>query len=447
MRVAEEELEPPEALLEVARTLESRGHEAWAVGGAVRDALAGRGGSDWDLATDARPDAVRRIFRRTVPVGIEHGTVGVLATDDVMYEVTTFRRDLRTDGRHAEVEFADDIDEDLGRRDFTINALAWRPETEELRDPFGGREDLEQRILRAVGEPADRFREDYLRVLRGFRFAGRFELWIEERTREALADAVSLTGDLSAERVREELMKIMDAPAPSSALRLYAEFGVLEEWYPEIAGAYADDPRRELYLAAVDEVARERRLLRVARWLVPVAEEWEERGEEARALLERLKFSNAETDRVVGLLAHYQPLLSPADSSAQLRRWLSRVGTEQVRDVFRLHFADARAAGAEEKERYLTALWRRVRDEMRDGPALTVSDLEVDGTDLMELDVQQGPLIGLLLDELLARVLEDPGMNERERLLEEARELVEVGKLDEIGGGPSGAGGGRPEAP
>lgn len=421
--------DPPEALHEIARTLESRGYEAWAVGGAVRDALMGQGGEDWDLATDARPDDVQRVFRRTVPVGVEHGTVGVLGSDEEMYEVTTFRRDIRTDGRHAVVEFTGDIREDLGRRDFTINAVAWRPATDEVLDPSGGRNDMRDRVLRAVGNPRERFREDYLRVLRGLRFAGRFSLRIEEETRRALEGATGYLGDLSAERIREELTKILADREPSVALRLYAEFGVLEEWYPELVPAYVEDPRREIYLAAVDALPPTRVPLRLARWLVPVAEDGERRAEAVREITERLRFSNRERDRVVHLVANYQPLVSPTDSAAQIREWIAGVGRENVYDLFRLHLADARAVAAEEKGRYLIHLWRRVREEARKDPPLTLDDLAVDGNDLMEVGVKQGPEVGILLEELMARVIEEPELNDRERLLELAEELMEMGSL------------------
>src|SRR5690606_14370270 len=151
----------PQAVREITRRLEEAGYQTWAVGGAVRDAVLGLPAGDWDLATRARPHEVRRLFRRTVPIGIEHGTVGVLGRDGVLYEVTTFRRDVETFGRHAVVEFADTVEEDLARRDFTLNALAWHPLTAELKDPFGGLRDLEERRLRTVGRPEERFAEDY----------------------------------------------------------------------------------------------------------------------------------------------------------------------------------------------------------------------------------------------------------------------------------------------
>ena len=211
------DLRPPGAVREIVRRLETAGYEAWAVGGAVRDAALGLPAGDWDIATRARPRDVRRLFRRTVPIGIEHGTVGVLGRDGRLYEVTTFRRDVETFGRHAVVEFADTIEEDLARRDFTCNALAWHPLTGELRDPFGGLADLHARRLRTVGDPAQRFAEDYLRVLRALRFAGHFGLTIEPATWDALVAATPNLARLSAERVREELWKILSKTRHASA--------------------------------------------------------------------------------------------------------------------------------------------------------------------------------------------------------------------------------------
>src|SRR5918998_5680344 len=161
------DLAPPEAVLAIAERLEGAGFETWCVGGAVRDALLGIRNLDWDLATAARPEEVRRLFRRTVPVGIEFGTIGVLDDGGLMHEVTTFRRDVRTDGRHAVVEYGASLDDDLARRDFTINAMAYHPRRHVLRDPFDGRADIDRRVVRAVGDPEQRMREDRLRALRG----------------------------------------------------------------------------------------------------------------------------------------------------------------------------------------------------------------------------------------------------------------------------------------
>ena len=229
------DLAPPPDVVRIARRLEESGFSTWAVGGAVRDALAGRRPADWDLATAARPGDVRRLFRRTVPVGIEHGTVGVLGRDGRMYEVTTFRRDVETFGRKARVSFSDTVEEDLERRDFTINAVAWHPLTREVRDPHGGAGDLCAGVLRTVGEPAERFREDRLRVLRALRFAGRFGLRVDAGTWAAARDTAPHLPELSAERVREELFKTLrEVARPSESLRLYQGCGALASLYPEL---------------------------------------------------------------------------------------------------------------------------------------------------------------------------------------------------------------------
>jgi len=354
--------------------------------------------------------------------------------------VTTFRRDVETDGRHAVVAFAESVDEDLARRDFTINALAWRPATGELRDPWNGRDDLERRVLRAVGDPAERFSEDYLRVLRGLRFAGRLALALEPATRAALEGAVPGLARLSAERVREELVKTLSGPGAGAALQLYAELGALAPWVPELAEVAARDPRWQETIAAVDAIGPHRPLLRLVRLLLalPRVEGADATGEEGveavERILRRLKFSNAELRAVRHLWEGYLPLVHPADSSARVREWLADVGRESARDLFRLHFAAARARGAEESKRLLAHAWRRVHEELVAEAPIALSDLAVNGDDLLALGIPRGPLVGLMLEELHAQVLEDPERNERETLLAEARELIELGAFEGLEG-------------
>src|SRR3954467_4313092 len=235
-------LNPPPPVLEIARRLEADGHEAWCVGGAVRDAILGHPHLDWDLATSATPDEVRGVFgkRRTIPVGIQFGTVGVLDEDGTMHEVTTFRRDVRTDGRHAEVEFGASLEEDLARRDFTMNAIAYSPSRDELRDPFDGRGDLGRRLVRAVGDADERMREDRLRALRAIRFAARFGFAIDPQTRRAIENSAPYLGRLSPERVKQELDKTMEqVRRPSDALTLWVASGAFETLIPELAHASA----------------------------------------------------------------------------------------------------------------------------------------------------------------------------------------------------------------
>jgi tRNA nucleotidyltransferase (CCA-adding enzyme) len=246
----------PEPVRAIARTLRAAGHEVWFVGGAVRDVLFESRGAgppprvgDFDIATSALPEAVRSLFRRTVPIGIEHGTVAVLNGDGASHEVTTFRRDVETDGRHAKVAFGVSIDDDLARRDFTINAVAVHPQTAEIRDPFGGRADLAAGLVRAVGDPAIRFREDRLRVLRALRFAAMFGFRVEPATWDALCASVPELDHLSRERVRDEWLKMLESSAPSAGVELWLQSGALARVWPEMAELGPDVPRR---LDAID---------------------------------------------------------------------------------------------------------------------------------------------------------------------------------------------------
>lgn len=407
----------PPAVLWIARTLEDAGFETWTVGGAVRDVLLGLPAGDWDLATRARPEDVRRLFRRTVPLGVEHGTVGVVAAAGEMFEVTTFRRDVETDGRHAVVAFADTVEDDLARRDFTINAIAWHPLREEFLDPFGGAGDLEARVLRCVGEPDRRFREDYLRVLRACRFAGRLRLEIDGATWQAMKASVEELQALSPERIREELVKVLEAdPTPSRALELYHDAGILAVLYPELAAAAQERPGEWAHtMRAVDVLPPRSPFLRLAMLLC---------GLEARAaaqILVRLRLSNVQVEEAARR-AGAPDLPDAAATDADVRRWLSRVGPERVAAVARLELARARsrtevgegAQGATPAD--VVASWRRVKAVRASRPPLSVADLAIDGRDLIRLGLRPGPAFGRILERLLDRVLEDPTLNTPEAL-------------------------------
>src|SRR5881296_3472478 len=227
----------PDAVLRIAQQLETAGYETWCVGGAIRDNLLGVENHDFDLTTAAPPGEVRRLFKRTVPVGIEHGTVAVLDQRNRQHEVTTFRKDIKTDGRHAVVEFGVSLMDDLARRDFTINAIAYHPLRHEWRDPFNGRADLDKKVIRSVGDPNWRFQEDYLRILRALRFSARFAFRIQSRTLEAAKANAQGLAQLSAERVRDEWFKgIATAARVSKLLTLWMEVGAARIWLPEVSG-------------------------------------------------------------------------------------------------------------------------------------------------------------------------------------------------------------------
>jgi len=429
-------LQPPASVLEIARTLHRAGYETWCVGGAVRDALLGIEHLDWDLATAARPEVVRRLFRRTVPVGLQFGTIGVLDADGHMHEVTTFRRDVRTDGRHAEVEFGVSLDDDLARRDFTINAIAWDPVGRRLADPFDGQGDLARGLVRAVGDPDARFREDRLRALRAIRFAARFGFRIEDETWGAIGRSAPHLGRLSAERVKQELEKTMEqVRRPSAALRLWRDSGAFATLVPALATV------PDVALAAVDALPLPgpptrplRRTLRLAALFSALE------PREAQRVLRALKFSNLDTATVGTLGALWHELGARiAETMAEhasgrdglddrtVRGWVARIGRLRLAAFARLAAAHwwawretGRPAPAASEWR---ALYRRmVRIAFRD--PLDVADLAVDGDDLRRAGVPGGPALGRVLQGLVRFVLDEPARNDPDQLLAEATRLA-----------------------
>ena len=432
-------LRPPKSVLEITRDLEKAGFEAWCVGGAVRDALLGHAHLDWDLATNATPDQVRTVFgrKRTIPVGIDFGTVGVLDVKGVMHEVTTFRRDVKTDGRHAEVEFGASLDEDLSRRDFTINAIAYSATTEKLHDPFKGQADLKAGIVRAVGAASERMREDRLRALRAIRFASRFGFTIDPETFEAIRSSAPHLTRLSAERVKQELEKTMDqVKAPSRALRLWRDSGAMQVLVPELTAA------SEEALAAVDCVAQPglpkrpgRRLARIAVLMSDVP------SERAFDVATRLRFSKHESQWIAGLVDKWQrlnavmaeSLSAGAIPGASVRRWVAAIGRTDLGAFFRV--ADARWSVRRASEgakrgvpaaRAVQSLYRRSLRAALTEP-VGLKDLAIDGGDLRRAGVQPGPAMGKILARLLDYVLEDPARNTMSGLIEEAKRLSAKG--------------------
>jgi tRNA nucleotidyltransferase (CCA-adding enzyme) len=422
---------PPPGVLEIARRLDRAGHETWCVGGAVRDAILGIPNVDWDLATAATPDQVRALFRRTVPKGIEFGTVGVFDSHGVMHEVTTFRRDVETDGRHARVAFGASLDDDLARRDLTMNAIAYSPMERRLHDPYGGREDIERGVVRAVGDPDTRMREDRLRALRAIRFAARFGFEIEPATWRAIVDSAPHLGRLSAERVKEELTKTMEQAArPSLALRRWRESGAFAALVPTL-GDVAD-----VNLAAADALPPPRLPRRPFRVLLRLAALWlgSDRAA-AEGSLRALRFSNQDV-RAVADLADWWARLGEsvrtalvgeeAAPDAALRRWARTTGRLRLAPFLRLAVARVCAeraaddAKVKEVRRRAASLYRRaVRVAYRD--PVEAADLAVTGSDLVAAGIAPGPEVGRILALLLEAVVADPAENTRDRLLARAR--------------------------
>jgi tRNA nucleotidyltransferase (CCA-adding enzyme) len=388
-------LDIPDSILQIAQILEGAGFEAWCVGGNLRDTLLGHPHSDYDIATSAKPEEVQRLFPRTVAVGIKYGTVGVLDRQRVLHEVTTFRQDVVTDGRHAVVRYGVALEEDLARRDFTINAIAYHPLRHEWRDPFEGKRDLDRALVRAVGNPAERFQEDYLRILRALRFAARFSFVIDPATWEAARAAAPGLAQLSAERVRDEWFKGLEtARSVQELTSLWVDVGAARIWIPELESRpFSQDLGAEPLPSGRDPV-----LLTVLLT-----------GSGA-AVLRRLKASNAEVERALGM--ERGPETPAAVDRRSVRRWLAAVGpaAEDLVSLWSLRHGT---------EPVWAATVREIRQR---GDPLTRSDLAVTGTDLMGLGVT-GPRIGETLATLLDRVLDEPALNTRETLLDLARQM------------------------
>jgi tRNA nucleotidyltransferase (CCA-adding enzyme) len=442
-------LDPPAEVREIVARLERAGHETWCVGGAVRDALLGHAHLDWDLATAAKPEEVMRIFKRTVPVGVEFGTVGVLDHENTMHEVTTFRRDVHTDGRHAVVEFGAKLDDDLARRDFTINAIAYHPKREEIRDPFEGQLDLQRGVVRAVGSAVDRMREDRLRALRAIRFASRFSFHIEPGTWGAIVGSAPHLGRLSPERVRQELEKTMEqVEKPSVALEWWRAAGALATLVPSIADAPLE---RFLALDFLPRAASGKvgdgagRAKPAAGTPTPEGggRETLDRlallffgdGEKAVATAAKaLRFSNAHTSWITALAAARADLGGEMDAAmwsampddAHIRRWIARVGRTRTDAFIALTEALWRARLSREAnpavEARLTPFASRASQVAFRDP-IELADLAVDGEDLGTVGIRPGPALGRVLHALLEKVIADPAVNTREDLLEFAISL------------------------
>jgi tRNA nucleotidyltransferase (CCA-adding enzyme) len=425
-------LNPPPAVLDIADRLERAGFEAWCVGGAIRDALLGHPHLDWDLATSATPDQVRTLFgaKRTIPVGVEFGTVGVLDRDNRMHEVTTFRRDVKTDGRHAVVEFGVSLEDDLARRDFTINAIAYSPRLDELRDPFGGRDDLKAKVVRAVGDPDARMREDRLRALRAIRFASRLGFAIDPATFAAIQASSAFLGRLSPERVKQELDKTMEqVRCPSAALRVWRDSGAFATLIAPLAGASNESLSVPDFLAMPGPPTRPaRRALRFAGLLVSLP------VRDASKVMTALRSSRVEIQLVEAMADRWHRLGRPIEDrmaagsvpEADVRRWVAAMGRLQVGSFMRLAnavWAARRASGeAAPSPQAVRALYRRMLHvALRD--AIDLGSLAVDGDDLRAHGIPAGRSLGRILQALLDGVIEDPSRNTRDWLLREAQEL------------------------
>ena len=441
-------------LKEIASFFNSDGKEIYLVGGAVRDMLRGEKIHDWDLATNALPGEVSAIVKRAggkvVPTGIKHGTVTAFYKKHSA-EITTFRTESGySDGRRPDqVIYADAIEEDLSRRDFTMNAIALRLPDGEIVDPFGGGADIKAGIIRCVGKAGERFNEDGLRPLRAVRFAAQLGFEIEQNTLDAISGALSVSAKVSWERVRDEIDKILASPVPSRAFLLMEKTGLLKLFLEELAecrgveqkGFHSFDVLDHCLYAcdysAVNGFSREVRLASLFHDVgKPQTRQMGESGvwtfyrhEEkstvmCNKILNRLRYSNAVIDEVCHLIKEHMFHYTDEWTDAAVRRFIARVGEANLENMYRLRRADAFAFSREDvMPPSLLLLANRIEKVLAAGRAFSLKDLAVSGKDLSQAGINSGKIMGIILKELLETVLDDPAQNTREKLLEIAMKI------------------------
>ncbi|MCR5590907.1 MAG: HD domain-containing protein [Lachnospiraceae bacterium] len=443
-------IEVPPKVATIINKLQDNGYEAYAVGGCVRDSYLGITPNDWDITTNALPAQVKALFRRTVDIGIEHGTVKVMMGDDG-FEITTYRIDGEyEDRRHPKnVTFTADLAEDLKRRDFTINAMAYSEKTG-LVDLFGGTEDLKAGLIRAVGDPEERFSEDALRILRALRFSARFGYDIEEKTKAAIIRMAPNLSEISAERIRDELEKLICSDNPDR-LRWAYIFKVTSVIFPEwdvmmecmqttphhftnvgdhtilvleyivknYAGLPAKDDRQLRLAALLHDIAKPDKKITGDDNINHFTGHPEMSEEMSENVLRRLKYDNDTINAVKHLVRYHDD--TPRLTYPAVRRFMIKAGVPNMENLIRLKYADLYAHTGyklEEKLDKIRKLEEMYRKIIEDGDCLSVKDLAVNGHDLMDMGIPNGPAIGEALAKLLDKVLDNPSMNEKDRLLQ-----------------------------
>ena len=430
----------PSKVETIINILETAGFEAYAVGGCVRDTLLGRTPNDWDITTSARPEQVKELFHRTVDTGLAHGTVTVLM-DKEGFEVTTYRVDGEyEDGRHPkEVTFTARLEEDLKRRDFTINAMAYN-HRKGLVDLFDGQKDLEGKVIRCVGDPLERFTEDALRIMRAVRFSAQLGFSLETDTRKALSVLAPNLKHVSAERIQVELVKLLVSPHPDY-LRIAYEAGITKEFLPEFDLCMETPQNTPHHCYTVGEhilhsllYVKEDRVLRITMFLhdiaKPVVRKTDENGRDhfknhgpegekmAKSILRRLKFDNDTISKVTRLIRWHD--LRPSSDPVEVRKAMNIIGEDLFPMWMEVQKADSQAQSdylAEEKRARQEGVRRTWEKIVREGQCVSLKGLAVTGSDLIAAGMKPGKEMGAVLHMLLEKVLEEPELNEKDKLL------------------------------
>lgn len=431
----------PKGVGDIINILIEHGYEAYAVGGCVRDSILNIHPEDWDITTSAKPDEVKRLFRRTVDTGIKHGTVTILYKED-SYEVTTYRIDGEyEDSRHpTSVEFTSNLSNDLKRRDFTINAMAYNKQ-DGLVDLYNGMDDLKKGIIRCVGNPAHRFDEDALRILRAFRFSAQLDFVIEEESYKAACLQKENLRNISAERIRTELNKLITSHHPEKLIDLYhagitkiilAEFDLMmeAEHYEnarETMGSYAIKTLQTLDDCDFKSDDRSELILRWTLLLHELARTQANNFKLVKSILKRLKFDNNTIEKVSRLIKWiYAPFeLSPYG----VRKAINKVGIDIIDLLFIVKRTILKTSDRDyykEKLKRLNIAHDIYKDVLESGDCIRLSMLKVDGRDLINIGYKPGKELGSALNMLLEIVLKDPRLNEKSTLLAKAKEYLDI---------------------
>ena len=439
----------PEKVNHIISQLQAAGYEAYAVGGCVRDSLIGRIPDDWDVTTSAKPQQVKALFRHTIDTGIQHGTVTVMLGHEG-FEVTTYRIDGEySDSRHPkEVLFTSKLVEDLKRRDFTINAMAYNDRSG-IVDMFHGIEDLEEGIVRCVGEATERFGEDALRILRAVRFSAQLGFSVAQDTKDAITKLAPNLKKISAERIQTELVKLLMSDHPDYMRDAYS-LGITKIVLPELDKAFETVQNNPHHMYTVGEHTmhclmhiKPDKSLRIAALLhdigKPDTKTTDENGIDhfhrhvevgesmAEMILKRLKFDNDTITKVKKYVRYHDYDIKP--NARAVRRAVNKIGEEYFPQVLELKYADALAQSLYQREEKLNTLSRIEQlyaQVLEKRQCISLKNLEVTGNDLIALGVPKGKTIGILLNMLLEDVLENPEHNERKYLIEKAKELSTI---------------------
>ena len=453
----------PAPIKEIARILNTEGFQCFLVGGAVRDSIMGFAPKEYDIATNAKPEEVQRIFKYTIPTGIKHGTILVIL-DDMHVEITTFRSDGNySDGRHPDkVEYTASIEDDLPRRDLTINAMAYNISDGNLIDMFDGMKDIKNKIIRSVGNPYERFTEDGLRIMRAIRFATRLDFNIEKETFDAICHSTGMLTSIAYERIREEFNGILISDNPFRGIELLRKTGILALIMPELMQGFGVAQNRfhkyDVYyhilhtIQAVEPLETEELTLlvrlaalfhdiakpmvqkKVSKQEEPVYYNHEVVGANvAKKVMRRLKYSNAEIDFVTLLVRQHMFYYQDEWTDGAVRRFMKAVGIENIKPLLKLREADRLGSGnrKDKESKAIPKLLARIDKIIEEENAITVKDLKINGNDLMkEFNLKPGPIVGKILNYLLDLILDEPSLNDKEKLMEKTKLFLESNNLN-----------------